>query len=76
VLVEEDIPEAVSYSDMYHLASELPEMYRDIAIEFVDRHVEQSELNEIGKLVAQNRDFYGCFFTDTAAAEEWLRTQN
>ena len=50
-------------------------MYRDIAIEFVDRHVEQSELNEIGKLVAQNRDFYGCFFTDTAAAEEWLGTQ-
>ena len=75
VLVEEDIPDAVSYSDMYRIASELPEMFRDITIAFVDRHAEQAELNEFGELVAQNRGVYGRFFTDTAAAEEWLREQ-
>jgi hypothetical protein len=76
LLMDEDIPEAVSFSDMYRIASELPEIFRDIAIAFVDKHAEQSELNEFGELVAQNRGVYGRFFTDTAAAEEWLRKQN
>ena len=76
VLVEEDIPDVVSFSDMYRIASELTEMFHEIAIAFVDRHAEQTELNEFGELVAQNRGVYGRFFTDAAAAEEWLRKQN
>lgn len=74
LLVEEDIPEAVSFSEMYSIASELPGLFFGIAIAFVDRYADQADLNSFGELVAQNRGVRGRFFTDTATAEEWLRS--
>jgi hypothetical protein len=75
VLVEEDIPAAVSYSDMYRIAAELPEHFLGIAIAFVDRHADQAELNSFGELVAQNRGVSGRYFNNPGDAEAWLLAQ-
>ena len=75
LLVEEDIPEAVSYSEMYGIAADLPELFRGISIAFVDRYADQAELNSFGELVAQNRGVRGRFFSDATAAEAWLLEQ-
>ena len=73
VLIEEDIPEAVSIADMYRLASELPQMgFYGVRIAFMDRYAEQHDLNEFGELVALNRGMMGKIFNDINAAEEWL----
>jgi hypothetical protein len=73
VLIEEDIPEAVSISDMYRLASELPQMgFYGVRVAFMDRYAEQNELNEFGELVAVNRGMMAKIFNDIQAAEEWL----
>lgn len=73
ILIEEDIPEAISISDMYRLASELPQMgLFGVRLAFVDRYAEQNELNEFGELVAVNRGIMGKIFNDLTAAEEWL----
>lgn len=75
LFVEEDIPEAVSFSDMYRIAAELPELFRRISIAFVDRYADQRELNEFGELVAQNRGVRGRLFADAGSAEKWLLAQ-
>jgi hypothetical protein len=73
VLLEEDIPEAVSISDMYRLATELPQMgFYGVRIAFMDRYAEQNDLNEFGELVAVNRGMMGKIFNDINAAEKWL----
>lgn len=73
VLVEEDIPQAVSMSDMFRLASELPQMgFRGVRVAFFDRYAAQNELNEFGELVAVNRGMTGKIFNDLMTAEEWL----
>lgn len=72
LLVEEDIPEAVSVADMYSIASELPALFLGVSIAFVDRHADQAELNSFGEMVAQNRGVRGRFFADPAEAERWL----
>jgi len=74
VLVEENIPEVVSVSEMYAIASELPDMFLGVSLAFVDPFADQAELNSFGELVAQNRGVRGRFFADLAAAEEWLRS--
>jgi hypothetical protein len=73
LLVEENIPEVVSFSDMYNIASDLPDLFFGISIAFVDRFADQAELNSFGELVAQNRGVRGRFFADVASAEDWLR---
>ena len=75
LLVEEDIPEMGDYSDMYRIASELPDMFLGIAIAFVDRYADQAELNSFGELVAQNRGVRGRYFSDAEKAEDWLLAQ-
>ena len=75
LLVEEDIPEMGDYSDMYRIASELPDMFLGIAIAFVDRYADQAELNSFGELVAQNRGVRGRYFSDASNAEAWLLAQ-
>jgi hypothetical protein len=75
VLIDENIVENVSIADMYQVASEIPEMFSGIAIAFCDRYADQSEINEFGELVAQNRGVVGRIFADIEAAESWLLTQ-
>jgi hypothetical protein len=73
ILIEEDIPEVVSMSEMYRLASELPQMgFFGVRVAFFDRYAEQNQLNEFGELVAVNRGITGKIFNDIQTAEEWL----
>ena len=74
VLVEEDIPQAVaSVFELYQFASQLPKLgFAGIYIAFVDRYIEQNELNEFVELVAGNRGLKGRVFNDVGEAEKWL----
>ena len=74
VLVEENIPEVVSVSEMYAIATELPDLFMGVSLAFVDRYADQAELNSFGELVAQNRGVRGRYFSDMASAEQWLRS--
>lgn len=73
ILIEEDIPETVSISDVFRLACDLPQMgFFGVRLAFVDRYAEQNELNEFGELVAVNRGITGKIFNDIQTAEKWL----
>lgn len=73
VLIEEDIPESVSLTEVYRLASEIPMMgFFGIRVAFVDRFIEHNELNQFGELVAVNRGLHGKIFNDIKEAEKWL----
>ncbi len=73
VLVEEDIPEAVSMGDAYELATEIPTLgFSKVKVSFVDRYADQVELNQFAELVATNRGLNGRFFTEFSEAEKWL----
>lgn len=74
VLVEEDITESTtSIPELYQFASDLPKYgFIGIYIAFVDRYIEQNELNRFVELVAGNRGFRGKVFNDTDEAEKWL----
>ena len=76
ILIEEDIPEAVSPADMYQLATELPKMgFLGVRVAFYDRYADQQDLNEFGELVAVNRGLYGKLFNDINEAEDWLLSE-
>lgn len=74
VLVEEDITEAIaSVIELYQFAAELPKYgFAGIYIAFVDRYIEQNELNKFVELVATNRGLKGRVFNDVTEAEKWL----
>lgn len=76
VLVDENILQNVSVTDIYQVASQMPSMFSGIAIAFYDRHADQAEINAFGELVAQNRGVVGRFFADIDEAEKWLLAQN
>ncbi|HLM02940.1 MAG TPA: hypothetical protein VK400_17950 [Pyrinomonadaceae bacterium] len=73
VLIEEDIVEAVSLVEMYQIAAEITQMgFGGVLIAFVDRYLEQKDLNEFGELVATNRGLRAKTFNDVGEAEKWL----
>jgi hypothetical protein len=73
VLIEEDIAEVVSMTDMFRLANDLPQMgFLGVRVAFFDRYAEHNELNEFGELVAVNRGLYGKIFNEIDKAKEWL----
>ena len=73
VLIDENIVESASLVDTYQLASEIPSMgFSTTRIAFVDRYLDQQEINSFGELVAVNRGLIAKVFNDTASAEEWL----
>ena len=73
VLIDEDIKELVSLSEVYQLASELPLMdFQGVRVAFFDRFAEHDELNQFGELVATNRGLLCKVFNDFEAAENWL----
>lgn len=73
LLIVEDIEEAVSQTDMYQIASEIPQLgLNAIRIAFVDKFIEHQDLNEFGEIVATNRGIYGKIFNDVDQAEKWL----
>lgn len=74
VLVEEDISDTVaSVLELYQFATELPKLgFAGIYIAFVDRYIEQNDLNKFVELVASNRGLTGRVFNDLNEAEKWL----
>ncbi len=73
VFIEEDIKEEGSTIEMYQFSSELPNIgFSGIRVAFVDRHLDQQELNKFGELVATNRGVNGKVFNSSQEAEEWL----
>lgn len=73
LLIEEDIPVIVSMTEMYQIASEIPYMgFSGVRIAFVDRYIEQNDLNEFGEMVATNRGVFGKIFNDAEIARTWL----
>jgi len=72
ILIEEDIADMVSMTDMYTVAAEIPSMFYGVTLAFVDRYADQNELNEFGELVAVNRGIHGKLFADIGEAEKWL----
>lgn len=73
VLIDENIEMAGSFADVFKLASEIPDMgFGRARIAFVDRFLDQSEINEFGELVAVNRGVNGLVFNDLDSAEQWL----
>jgi hypothetical protein len=74
ILIEEDIEESVTMLEMYQLAEEIPKMgFGSALVAFVDRYLEQQDLNEFGELVATNRGLRAKVFNHVAEAEKWLR---
>jgi hypothetical protein len=73
VLIEEAIEESVSLLEMYQIAAEISQMgFTSVSIAFVDRFLEQQDVNEFGELVATNRGLLGKVFNDVREAEKWL----
>jgi len=73
VLIVEDLPGGASMTDVYEVASALPQLgFFGIKIAFVDAHLDQQDVNEFGELVAVNRGLYGKIFNDVSEAEKWL----
>jgi hypothetical protein len=73
LLVEEDLPGGPSETEVYHLASALSKLGSYwLKIAFVDRHLDQHDLNQFAELVAVNRGVNGKIFTNTDEAEKWL----
>ena len=73
VLIDENIVESVSIAEVFQLASEIPEMgFGSTRVAFVDRYLDQQEVNSFGELVAVNRGLNGKVFNDVREAEAWL----
>ncbi len=73
VLIDENIVESASVAEVFRLASELPTFGFGAAyVAFVDRYLDQNEINEFAELVAVNRGLNGKIFNDERLAIEWL----
>ncbi len=73
ILIDENIEEGASVAEVFQLATEIPQMgFGAARIAFVDRYLDQNDINEFGELVAVNRGLNGKLFNDERTAEEWL----
>jgi hypothetical protein len=73
VLIDENIEQNASLTDVFRLASELPQMgFGRSVVAFVDRYLDQQEVNEFGATVANNRGFHGGIFNNVEEAERFL----
>jgi hypothetical protein len=73
VLLENDIPAAVSITDMFKIVSELPGMGFSLSrLAVVDRNPEHGQINEFAEVVASNRGIRMRTFSRVRDAEEWL----
>jgi hypothetical protein len=73
VLIEENISATASQEDVFRIASELPEFgFADIRMAYIDRFLEQKELNEFGQDVAVDHGVDVQIFKDLESANKWL----
>jgi len=73
VLIEENISATATKEDVYRIASELPELgFAGIRMAYIDRFLDQNDLNEFGQDVAVDNGIDVEIFADQEAAHEWL----
>ena len=73
VLIDENIVESANMGEVFRLASEIPKMgFGPTRVAFVDRYLDQNEINEFAELVAVNRGLNGKIFNDETLARDWL----
>lgn len=76
VLIEEDIEQNVSMSDMYQFCAEIPNLgFFGIRVAFVDRFEDQQQLNQFGETVATNRGLLSRVFNNFEDGEKWLLSE-
>lgn len=76
ILVEEDLGEIISMSEMYNLGSDMASLgFTGICVAFVDRQAHHFESNLFGELVASNRGMLFRNFSSVQEAETWLLSQ-
>ena len=76
VLIEEDIEENVSMTDMYQFCAEIPQLgFFGIRVAFVDRRQDQQQLNQFGETVATNRGLLSRVFNNFEDGEKWLLSE-
>lgn len=76
VLIEENISVGATKEDAYRVASELPELgFAGIRMAYVDRFIDQEEVNEFGRDVAVHNGIDVRLFSDQAMADRWLKSQ-
>ena len=72
LLVEHEVPGALTSTDVYALAKELPELFRGVQVAFIIHHATVPVNPEFLQLVARNRGANGRLFETVAEAERWL----
>jgi hypothetical protein len=73
LLIEQDLPNPLSTLDIFQLMDAILKMpISHLKVAFVDRDVEQIEMNIFGETVAVNRGGVGRVFTSLSEAEAWL----
>lgn len=71
ILIEKNFPETVGPTDMLHIADHVAGLLPGRYIAFLDRY-KHSDINELGKKLARNRDIIFQVFNDITEAEKWL----
>jgi hypothetical protein len=73
VLIDENIVESATLGEVFRLASEIPKMgFGPTRVAFVDRYLDQNDINAFAELVAVNRGLNGKIFNDESMALAWL----
>jgi hypothetical protein len=76
VLIEENISAGATKEDAYRVGSEMPELgYAGIRVAYVDRFLEQEEVNEFGRDVAVHNGIDVRLFSDQETANRWLTSE-
>jgi hypothetical protein len=76
LLVEEDFPVPLSTADIFYLAAAISKMpVTRLTIAFVDRDLEQNDINMFAGTVAANRGVVGRIFTNVSEAENYLTSK-
>ena len=76
VLIEENISAGATKEDAYRVASELPELgFAGVRMAYVDRFLDQEEVNEFGRDVAVHNGIDVRLFSDQEMADRWLTSE-
>ena len=73
VLIEENISATASETDVFRIASELPQLgFANIRMAYIDRFSDQDALNEFGRQIAVKSGVDVRIFGTLGDANEWL----
>jgi len=72
LLVEHEVPGALTSTEVYTIAKELPQLFRGLQVAFVVHHATVPVNPEFLQLVARNRGANSRLFETVTEAERWL----